>query len=90
MIAEERQDTVRAKKPVRFRYPDLGVTPYRRAILADGEVERLVRIRDSLGIAMQKRKGNPVLRRKAPGRLQLAAGVVDANDFRATDAPSTH
>jgi len=52
MIAEEHELATGSQQTVRLANPGGGLTPDRRAVLADREIERAVRLGDRLRIAM--------------------------------------
>ena len=76
MMTEEDEFGPRAQEAVRLGDPDVGITPDRGAVLAEGEVERRIRLGDLLGIPVDPLDvvhavvgGQPARRRQLPRRV---------------------
>jgi len=76
-VAQEVQAATGAQQACRFWKPLVGITPDRRAVLADGEVEAGVRKRGGLGVPQVERERDAELDLKFPRGFQLLRGVID-------------
>jgi hypothetical protein len=61
MVTEKGELATRSEQAPRLRDPLVGVGPDRCSVLGDGEVERLVRVGDGLGIAVDQVEVEAVL-----------------------------
>src|SRR5256885_16590483 len=82
-VLQEDQMASGPQEPHALGDPAVGIAPYARAVLGDGEIEARVGQRDLLGVAVQDRKAETVLSLGPSGRLELLGRVVVAPDGRA-------
>src|SRR6266850_155824 len=78
-VLQEDQMAAGPQEPHGLGDPAVGIAPYARAVLGDGEIETGVGQRDLLGVAMQEREAEAVLSLERAGRLELLGRVVDAH-----------
>src|SRR5438094_2595049 len=77
-VLQEDQMATGPQEPHGLGDPAVGIAPYARAVLGDGEIEARVGQRDLLGVAVQEREAETVLSLEPSGRLELLGRVVDA------------